>query len=208
MTNQRPAPSSPKGWYSRGYLPHLDQPATLQAITFRLADSLPAERRAEWVVLLHLPNATQQRARLQAYLDAGYGACWLTSPDVARLVEETLLLFDGERYRLLAWVIMPNHVHTLIETLPGCPLDKVIHSWKSFTSSRANALLGRKGAFWHRDYYDRYIRNERHLELAVRYIHANPVKAGLVERAEQWPFGSARLVDAPDETVTPPFAEG
>ncbi|NLG50547.1 MAG: transposase [Chloroflexi bacterium] len=207
MSKQPDQPPA-KGGYSRGYLPHLDQPGVLQAITFRLADSMPATRRAEWEELIHIRDAAQQRARLQHYLDAGYGACWLVRTPIARLVEEALLRFDGQRYRLLAWVIMPNHVHVLIETLPGHPLDHILHSWKSFTASKANAILGRKGAFWHRDYYDRYIRDERHLERAVLYMHNNPVQAGLVDKPQDWPFGSARLVDSLDATTTTPYVEG
>jgi REP element-mobilizing transposase RayT len=191
-----------KGWHSRGYLPHFDEPGLVQAITFRLHDSMPAERRAEWEALMQARDGAVRRARAQAYLDAGHGSCYLADARIAGIVEDTLLLFDGERYRLLAWVIMPNHVHVLIETRSGWPLDKVLHTWKSYTAKQANALLGRSGAFWYREYHDRYIRNERHLEQAVRYVHGNPVKAGLAERAEDWPYGSARFVDALDATFS------
>lgn len=126
-------------------------------------------------------------------MDAGYGQCYLRDPRIGQLVENALLYFDGDRYRLLAWVIMPNHVHALIETILGFPLDKIIQSWKSFTAHKANDLLGRSGQFWFPDYFDRYIRNERHFYNAVRYIHENPVKAGLVSRAVDWPFSSASL---------------
>ena len=194
-----------KGWYSRGYLPHLDQPGLIQAITFRLHDSMPAERRFEWEPLLQIPNEATRRARIQAYLDADYGKCWLADARVAQIVENALLYFDGERYRLLAWVVMPNHVHVLITTETSYPLHKVVQSWKAFTARRANDVLGRTGTFWQRDYFDRYIRDEHHLEQAVCYIHANPILAGLVERAEDWPFGSARYVDAPDESLVTPY---
>ena len=86
---------------------------------------------------------------------------------------------------------MPNHVHALIETFDSFPLDGVIHSWKSFTSKRANEILGRSGQFWMRDYFDRYVRNDEDLAAVTRYIEQNPVKAGLVNSANEWRWGSA-----------------
>jgi REP element-mobilizing transposase RayT len=106
-------------------------------------------------------------------------------------VEDAFLYYDGERYRLLCWVVMPNHVHLLVETNSDHPLPNVIQAWKSCTSKRANRLLERTGTFWARDYFDRYIRDDQHLQAVVRYIENNPVKAGLVDRPEAWPFGSA-----------------
>ncbi len=183
-------PTPPPGWHSRGYLSHLDVPGLLQSVTFHLGDSIPhealtriyAETRADDPVRLQ---------RIERLLDAGHGACWLRRPDIAPLVEAALLHFDGARYRVLAWVVMPNHVHVLIETLEGHPLPDQLQSWKSYTAKAANALLGRTGAFWERDYFDRYIRDDHHLAAVVHYIEQNPVKAGLVERAEDWPWGSA-----------------
>ena len=81
---------------------------------------------------------------------------------------------------------MPNHVHALIETLPGFPLDGVIHSWKSFSAKRANRLLRRTGVFWMGDYFDRYVRDEKHLSAVIQYMEENPVKAGLVRFAREW----------------------
>jgi putative transposase len=101
------------------------------------------------------------------------------------------LHFDGERYRLMAWCIMPNHVHVLIETVAAFRLDQVLHSWKSYTAQKANEALGRKGPFWAREYYDRYIRDDQHFADAVAYIEQNPVKAGLVETAAAWRYSSA-----------------
>lgn len=88
---------------------------------------------------------------------------------------------------------MPNHAHILIEVLEGYPLDKIMHSWKSYTANEANKLLHRRGPFWFADYFDRFIRDKEHFARAVRYIHENPVKVGLVEKAEDWLFSSARL---------------
>ncbi len=137
-----------------------------------------------------------KRARVEEYLNAGHGACYLRQQQIAEIVENNWLHFDGKRYQLFAWVVMPNHVHVLIEIWEGHPLDKVIHSWKSYTATEANKLLKRKGAFWFPDYFDRYIRDGKHFANAIRYIHENPVAAGLVEKAEDWQFSSARLWSA------------
>ncbi len=185
-------PNHTPGWHSRGYLPHLDVPGLLQSITFHLADSLPAEV-LQAILATTEPGDPERLHRIERWLDRGHGACWLRRPQIGALVEQALLHFDGERYRLLAWVVMPNHLHCLIETFPGHALADVVQAWKSFTATRANRLLGRSGSFWHRDYFDRYIRDEAHLAAVVRYIEHNPVKAGLVARAEGWPFGSARV---------------
>jgi len=201
MSTPCPGQRSHKVWYSRGYLPHLDEPGLVQGITYRLYDSMPAERRAEWEALLQMQNLKAQQQRIETYLNSGYGSCWLRDARIAEVVQDNLLHFDAQCYHLLAWVIMPNHVHVLIETRQGHPLPEVVHSWKSYTANRANQVLGRAGPFWHREYFDRYIRDERHLEQAVLYLHGNPVTAGLVERAEDWPFSSARWVAALDATL-------
>ncbi|HEV7667210.1 MAG TPA: transposase [Thermoanaerobaculia bacterium] len=132
------------------------------------------------------------RKRLVRYEDAGHGACWLRDAHVAALVEMALLDFDGERYRLIAWCIMPNHVHALIETIGEWPLDRVVHGWKSYTSHQANRLLGRTGSFWAREYHDRFVRDDDHLAICVRYIENNPLAAGLVLQADSWRWSSAR----------------
>jgi REP element-mobilizing transposase RayT len=183
-----PARLDGPGWCSRGYLPHFDQAGLLQMLSFRLADALP---NAVLISLQMLARDAEKRKRLEALLDDGYGACLLRDARIARTVETTLLRFDGERYRLLAWVIMPNHVHALIETIPGWPLSSTLHAWKSYTAKAANRILGRSGAFWQAEYFDRAIRDERHLADAVEYIHNNPVKAGLARWPEEWPFSSA-----------------
>ncbi len=86
---------------------------------------------------------------------------------------------------------MPNHAHVLLETLPDHRLSEVAHAWKSSTSKEANRFLGRVGRFWQPEYFDRAIRDDSHLASAIRCIDDNPVKAGLVERAEDWPYSSA-----------------
>jgi REP element-mobilizing transposase RayT len=88
---------------------------------------------------------------------------------------------------------MPNHVHALIETRAGFPLDSVLQAWKSFTAHAANARLGRSGEFWQREYLDRYVRNAEHYERVVAYIEENPVKAGLAATGDEWLWSSARF---------------
>ena len=100
-----------------------------------------------------------------------------------------------ERYRLLAWVVMPNHVHVLIELIDGHPLSGIVHSWKSYTAHEINRTPGNQGKIWQREYFDRWIRNEEHNWQAVWYIHDNPVKAGLVRVQEEWPYSSASYIN-------------
>lgn len=198
-----------KGWYSRGYLPHLDEPGRFQIITFRLADSLPkavlreidneliefenAVLAGQRPALRETLRATKRRKLFEKFLDRGLGACHLHDPRIGGIVENALLHFDGERYRLLAWCVMPNHVHVLIEMMHGFPLGKLVQSWKAFTAKEANRILDHDGTFWQRDYFDRFIRDDAHLFRATEYIEQNPVKAGLVSEVRAWPFSSARF---------------
>ena len=184
-----------KQWFSRGYLPHFDQPNLLQTITFRLADALPQtvleEMERELRARPEAERRTERERRIATYLDAGHGACWLKDPRIADLVEGALLHFDDQRYRLLAWCVMPNHVHALTEMKDGFPLSEVLHSWKSYTANEANKILGRTGDLWQREYHDRYVRDENHYRNVVAYIENNPVKAGLVKTAKEWRYSSA-----------------
>lgn len=185
-------PSGHKLWYSRGYLPHCDVPGLLQAITFRLADSLPGEAL---VRLQQEENNLVRRKKIDAWLDAGHGACWLAQPAIAEIVEDVLLHGDGKRYRLIAWCVMPNHVHVLIETMPEHTLPKLVQSWKSFSAKRINNHLGRTGRVWMPDYFGRYIRDDHHFAAVIAYIHNNPVRAGLVKEASEWRHSSAGIAD-------------
>ena len=184
-----------KGWRSRGFLPHFDRDGLCQSVTFRLADSMPAERRHEWEPLLGIADERERITKIETYLDLGCGACVLRDPRVAELVQDALLHFDGERYRMLAWAVMPNHVHALFEVC-DVPLEQILHSWKSFTAHQVNALLGRTGELWQGEYFDRFMRNLEHFQKTVRYIENNPVKAGLARTPDEWPWSSACHLDA------------
>ena len=187
-------PSAHRFWYSRGYLPHCDVPGLLQAITFRLADSLPEEALSR---LQQEDNNLIRRKRIDAWLDAGHGACWLAQSAIADIVEDVLLHDDGKHYRLIAWCVMPNHVHVLIETISGFVLPSVVQSWKSVSSKRINKKLGRTGKVWMADYFDRYIRDDNHLAAVIAYIHNDPVTAGLVKEASNWRHSSAGIAGVP-----------
>ena len=176
-----------KGWHSRNYLPHFDSQEVVQFVTFRLADSLPAS------ALERLKSTDRPETTRHEMLDRGWGECWLRAEPIARLVEDAFLEFGGTRYRLHAWTIMPNHVHVLFTVLPDNPLGCVVGSWKRFTARKANEFLGRSGAFWQTEYWDRFIRNDEHYGVTEEYIDQNPVKAGLVAESLLRPYGSARL---------------
>jgi REP element-mobilizing transposase RayT len=188
-----------KGWHSRGYLPHFDSENEIQSLNFRLYDAVPMCLIEEWRRQLGWsrnlkqsdPRAVALRQRIETYEDVGYGQCFLHDSRIAKLTEDALQYFDGVRYRLLAWCVMPNHVHSLIEMVKGFSLGGILHSWKSYTAKKANRILGRNGQFWDEDYYDRYIRDDDHLRIATEYIEQNPVKARLVTNATQWKYSSA-----------------
>jgi putative transposase len=175
------------GWRSRGYLPHLDAADVVQHIVFRLADSLPARLRDEFA----LKSPADRAEAVDALLDEGHGRHDLAIPPIAELTQNALLRFDGERYLLIAWCVMPNHVHALAEIRSGHRLDRVVHSWKSFTAHAANRLLGRAQRFWAPEYFDRYMRDDTQLAGTRAYIEANPVKAGLCNDPTEWPYSSA-----------------
>jgi len=189
---------------NRGRLPHWELDAGLYFVTFRLADSLPAqvleEFRSERQSIL--ATATQlgrelsadekkQIARLfstkiERHLDAGAGSCLLARPQIAQLVADAIRHFDAERYRLLAWCVMPNHVHVVLRLFPGQELEAVIHSWKSFTAKQVNRILTRSGVLWGREYYDHLIRDGDQLGCIIRYVTNNPTKAGLKDWVWVW----------------------
>ena len=179
------------GWHNRGYLPHFDGLGRAQFLTFRLADSMPQELLEKW--RRESKNDIQFRKKVERYLDAGHGKCWLRRPDIAEMICNSLLYHHSTKYDLDSWAIMPNHGHVLLSPINGFHLDEIEHSIKSYTANEANKLLGRKGQFWAIECFDRYIRDWRHFNAVVRYIENNPVKARLCRRPEDWPFSSAAL---------------
>ena len=128
------------GWHERGFLPHCDFPGMVQFVTFRLADSMPASRHSEWKHLLEIEDNREKRKKLEEYLDRGYGECLLGDRELARIAEKTLLCFQEKRYQLLAWCVMSNHVHVLVDVWQT-PLWRIIKSWKQYTAYEAAKIL-------------------------------------------------------------------
>jgi REP element-mobilizing transposase RayT len=195
MISHLKPPYTPAGWHSRGYLPHFDGGEVPQFITFRLADSLPQKLLVQWRAELGeacgIDIDAALRKRIELYLDQGHGNCYLADPRIASLVQNSLLFFEGERYRLSAWVVMPNHAHFLVTPCPGQKLSRILHSLKCYTANEANKIVVRKGTFWQPESFDRYIRDTNHFASVIRYIESNPVKARLCARADDWAYGSA-----------------
>ena len=207
---------------SRAIVNTCDFPDLVQFVTFRLADSLPASRRGEWEHLLAIEDIREKRKKLEEYLDRGAGECWLRNPRIAKLSEETLRFFHNERYELLAWCVMPNHVHVLVH-VGQTPLGKMVQSWKRYVATQAGAFVserrsptrpgamrspnnapGRRPALqWQREYWDTFMREEDQERKAVRYIESNPVKTNLCRTATDWPFSSARFRDEFGRLVLP-----
>jgi REP element-mobilizing transposase RayT len=199
------------GWHTRGYLPHFDDGRLIQIVTFRLADSLPVavlEKLEEQAL-----DDVTRRTAIERYLDEGMGTSLMLDPGHAAAVCGALHERDGLDYRLHAWVIMPNHVHALLEPLANVTLGEIVGAWKSVSARKimrsspgsADALVRHrtnadegvraprrdKLRLWQPDYFDRFIRDARHYRAAVDYIHQNPVVAGLVAAPDHWPWSSA-----------------
>ncbi|MCE5184886.1 MAG: valine--tRNA ligase [Planctomycetaceae bacterium] len=179
------------------HLPHWTKEDAVYAVSFRLADSLPARILEAWQIERQsiLQRAKDQKRelteferqelerlydeRIESYLDAGHGECVLRDPRAAGILADALNYFDGQRYHLVAWAIMPNHVHVILKPIQGDKLSEILHSWKSYTANEINKALGREGGLWMVEYYDHLIRNEADLQNQVAYVLGNPGKAGL-----------------------------
>jgi putative DNA methylase len=195
-------------------------------VTFRLAGTLPREvlddlkRRKELLLQRRPADLTvgQHRARTHKQLFAAYDKyldnqrdiVWLSDPRIAALVRSSLYHLHAKKYYLLAYTIMPNHVHVLFLPLEtsspaadpeeaepgesedgGSPLSSILHSLKSYTAHQANKILGRQGEFWQHESYDHWVRDEDELERIVLYINANAVAAKLAPSPHDWYFCSA-----------------
>lgn len=174
--------------FTRGYLPHWDSRCVF--VTFRLADSLPVSALQEmkafdmlWEIQREKGELTEEwaeyfRRKRVAFknelLDKALGSCVLKRSDVRTLLSDVLLHFDGVRYYMHSFVIMPNHVYMVLQPFEGWRIQDIMLSIKTYSAKVINNLLGRKGTFWEREYYDRGIRNERHYYTVIRYIEGNP----------------------------------
>ncbi|MBN2161565.1 MAG: DUF4080 domain-containing protein [Pontiellaceae bacterium] len=174
--------------------PHWTQEGCTYFVTFRLADSIPQNRireyeelRRKWEEHHQPPYSEQEKKRfnelfseqVNEWLDGGAGSCCLQNPEVSRIVADTLLHFDGERYELDEWVVMPNHVHVLLKPHSEFELSTILHTWKSYSAHAINEELGRDGRLWQPESYDHIVRDEEELSRIRNYIRRNPEKAGI-----------------------------
>ena len=198
-----------------GDLPHWEQGSVWYFVTFRLADSLPQsvveELKAErdhWKQTHDLDNLSPAELaeyhrlfsdRYETLLNAGSGSCVLRDPAIAKIMDDALHHFEGQRYDLDEYVIMPNHVHVLVKPRPGFRLADIMHSWKSFTANQINKRLGKTGQFWQHESYDHIVRHERAMDAIRRYIRENPVAAGAfkVAGASSSQFKKTKELEAP-----------
>jgi len=192
---------------SEHYRPHWSQAGAIVFITFRTADSIPREVLERWerekpdwlkrhgcVSDRHwsksvpaLDESLQRQFKKhfnrcrEESLDSCCGACVLRRPELAQIVADALLFFDGERYRMGDFVVMPNHVHLLAAFVSEDALVAQCDSWLHFSARQINRALGRKGKFWQSEPFDHLVRNVEQYEYLREYIRDNPIKARLKE---------------------------
>ena len=173
----------------RRHLPHWQQGYVWVFVTWRLADSLPKKKLEEWseeksIWLLQHPEPWDEKTeaeyherfsrQIDEWLDQGRGSCLLKDSVNAKIVADALHHFDGDRYQLASFVVMPNHVHVLFRPIGEYLLADIVRSWKGFTAREINKRLGKTGALWQDEYWDRLIRSEQHFFKVAEYIRANP----------------------------------
>lgn len=200
--------------FYRRHLPHWQPQDAVFFVTFRLKNSLPYEiieslKEERERAFRNLFDDQRYFERWEEYLNmTDYGPRWLSQPEIADMVKEALHYRDGKVFDLHAYCIMPNHVHVVFEPLSRSewhsdllksdghsdllPLNKILQSLKRRTARQANIILGREGAFWQDESYDRVIRNSEEYIRIINYVLENPVKAGLVSQWNQWQWTYCR----------------
>lgn len=173
----------------RGDLPHMHQDGKIQFVTFRLNDSLPYELRSHidgmrldfmrdhpepWDAATNREWMKICTPMIERYADQGAGACHLRDPNVREILRNVIMYFDGVRYDIKAYVIMPNHVHMLLHVYPGFRLPDIMRSIKQRSAMEINRHLGLSGRLWQSESYDTLVRNLSHYENCLRYIRLNP----------------------------------
>jgi len=187
-------------------LPHWSQAGTICFVTWRTHDSIPKAVLEQWLADRDQwlrdhgikPSAADWKMRLarlnpslvaefhrafterwQDTLDACHGECVLRRPELAEIVSSSLLHFDGDRYEMLDFVVMPNHVHLLATFPDEAAMLTRCKSWKHFTATQINRRLRSSGRFWQQDAFDHLVRHETQLGRLRQYVAENPGKAGL-----------------------------
>jgi REP element-mobilizing transposase RayT len=214
--------------FYRRHLPHWQPDGSVIFVTLRLYDSLPKSALDKIVNLRESLKMEMDKGKtptddvmLRAqrlfdlmedcldeelqYADSG-SPRWMEKPEVATIVREAMKFYEGERFSEHRYVIMPNHVHWLIEPFPiketnfpegrenetiFWPISSILKSVKGYSAREANRILGRSGHFWQEESFDHWIRDQREYNMTVRYIDDNPVKAGLCGKPEEWQWSSA-----------------
>ena len=208
----------------RRFLPHLQPFNATFFVTFRLTGTLPesvvltikAEYEAAkkvidghtiWTYAEKQEQLTRiqkiQLKRYEAVLDScQYGHRWLQDKAVAEVVADHLHKHDNEKYQLVAYSIMPNHVHAIVRLddekttfspthqgkTQNYPLADAFRLVKGASAKEANTILNRTGSFWHHESFDHFARSEAETQRMVAYVLHNPAKAGLCEHWHEWPF--------------------
>ena len=116
-------------------------------------------------------------ARVEQWLDQCSGSCLLADPSCVQIVVDAVESFDGRRYHLDQWVIMPNYVHVLVAAKEGFRLEEILQVWKSLTAHAINRRSSRHGQLWQRESFDHIVRSPAHLERFRQYVRDNPLKA-------------------------------
>jgi hypothetical protein len=179
---------------TRHHLPHWHQDHVYAFVTWRLADALPQltvdrikRDRQLWFNAHPQPwtidTVRQYRVlfsnRIDKLMDSGAGACTLRHPGASRVVASTLAYFDGQRYDLEAYVVMPNHIHTLVRLGDADLLPNIVHSWKSYSAKQLAGFARNPRRVWQSGYWDRLVRDPKHVAFYGRYIEGNPENARL-----------------------------
>ncbi len=187
IVDPRSLPKVDARW--RGDLPHIYKEGCTYFVTFNLADALP-ERLMRRRQIEEIDDPVTLAEHFD--LDPSIGSRILQRNDIASIMEKALLHFQGERYALSAWCVMPNHVHVVMTPSSEHTLSAILHSWKSYSAHEINNCLKRNGHVWQRESFDHLIRHERAFATFVAYTENNPVAAGLCDVPELWPFSSAQ----------------
>ena len=183
---------------SKRNLPHWTRNNAVYWVTFRMADSIPHDKlrqwniyRDRWMTLNPTPWSSWQKMEYQErfgnqiedWMDAGFGSCALKKPACRKEVVNCILRFHGERHQLHHAVVMPNHVHLIIEPFLHYRLSAILGGMKSASARACNTLLQTSGTFWMQESYDHIIRSQGEFRHYWAYIEQNPIKARLPKGA-------------------------